>query len=101
MTFDLRLVVTASPKALYPLTFSSTPRDNVIMVRESLLSNMSPPCDERMLCEHVKHHTPKHLSVSVSSPGSPPITQDERGKGQTEERACSKKQHRRGNLSAC
>lgn len=42
------------------------------MVRESLLSNTSPPRDERMLCEHVKHHTPEHLSVSVSNPTSPP-----------------------------
>lgn len=49
-----------------PLTFSMTPRDNVIMIWESLLSNLSPPCDEGMLCEHVKHHTPEHLSVSAS-----------------------------------
>lgn len=55
-----------------PLTFSSTPIDNVIMVRESLLSNVSPPCDERTLREHVKHHTPEHLSVSVSDPISLP-----------------------------
>lgn len=49
-----------------PLTFSMTPRDNVIMIRELLLSNLSPPYDEGMLCEHVKHHTPEHLSVSAS-----------------------------------
>lgn len=33
---------------------------------------MSPVCDERMLCEHVKHHTPEHLSVSVSHTTTPP-----------------------------
>lgn len=66
-----------------PLTFSSTPRDNVIMVRESLLSNTSPPCDERMLCEHVKHHTPEHLSVSVSNPTSPPSYRTGEGKDKT------------------
>lgn len=37
------------------------------MVRESLLSNLSPRCDERTLREHVKHHTPEQLSVSVSN----------------------------------
>lgn len=63
---------------LSPLTFRSTHRDNVIMAwesggsqarvrRESGLSNMSPPCDEHTLCEHVKHHTPEHLSVSVEN----------------------------------
>lgn len=42
---------------------SAAPGDNVIMVRESLLSNLSPPRDERTLRERVKHHTPEHLSV--------------------------------------
>lgn len=48
------------------LTFSNTPRDNVVMVRESLLSNMSCLCDERMLCEHVKHLTP-HTCLFLSA----------------------------------
>lgn len=47
---------------------SAAPGDNVIMVRESLLSNLSPPRDERTLREHVKHHTPEHLSVFSFSP---------------------------------
>lgn len=37
------------------------------MVRETLLSRLSPPCDDLMLREHVRHHTPEHLSVSGSS----------------------------------
>lgn len=62
------------------LTFSITPRDNVIMVRELLLSDVSPPCDERKLCEHVKHHTPEHLSVSVCNTSSPPSYRTPEGK---------------------
>lgn len=46
-----------------PVTFNSVLRDNVIMVREMLLSNLSPPCDDLMLRWHVRHHTPEHLSV--------------------------------------
>lgn len=55
--------------AASPVTFSRD--DNVIMVRETLLSNLSPPCEELMLREHVRHHTPEHLSVS--SPPPPPF----------------------------
>lgn len=36
------------------------------MVRETLLSKLSLPCDDLMLREHVRHHTPEHLSVSCS-----------------------------------
>lgn len=50
-----------------PVTFSSALRDNVIMVRETLLSNLPPACDDLMLREHVRHLTPEHLSVSGSS----------------------------------
>jgi len=65
------------------VTFSNAPRDNVIMVREMLPSNTSPLCDERMLCEHVKHHTPEHLSVAVTSPTSPPSYSTSMGKDKT------------------
>lgn len=72
------------------------------MVRESLLSNTSPPCDERMLREHVKHHAPEHLSVSfsntTSTPHPAPLTQDERGKGQNRgEGLLFTKRSKRGN----
>ena len=81
-----------------PLTFSGKPRDNVIMVRESLLSNTSPPCDERMLCEHVKHHAPEHLSVSFSNTTSTPLIQDEGGEGQNRgEGLLFTKRNKRGN----
>lgn len=55
------------------------------MVRESLLSNTSPPCDERTLCEHVKHHTPEHLSVRDARPR---LERDEQRKGQNHGRGC-------------
>lgn len=62
---------------------SAAAADNVIMVRESLLSNLSPPRDERTLRERVKHHTPEHLSVFFTPPPfqfcSTPVTQDAGG----------------------
>lgn len=68
-------VVSNDSRALYcrgsPLTFSITPRDNVIMVRELLLSSTSSLCDECMLCEHVKHHIPEQLFVSITSLAPP------------------------------
>lgn len=52
------------------------------MVRETLLSNLSPPCDDLMLREHVRHHTPEHLSVSGSSlRAAPPSYGISEGKG--------------------
>lgn len=57
-----------------PVTFSRALRDNVIMVRETLLSNLPPPCDDLTLREHVRHHTPEHLSVSGSSLHAAPLS---------------------------
>lgn len=97
----MHAVVSNDSRALYcrgsPLTFSITPRDNVIMVRELLLSSTSSLCDECMLCEHVKHHIPEQLFVSITCLAPP--SQSRMGKDKTDWEGCSETHWTRRELS--